>query len=274
MKAACIIVGIMLAAGIPAFAQQDPDDPGMQDSIIVQTIYYDIPMRSVSVEMYAVTDEPIIFYNIPLTWNSTTIVAEGRPVSYHYINGWENLYDTAFTDQRFLRMLGAADTAWMMNTSGDRYTIWEIQFQVYASDDPQVVHIDTTWDEFHGSIALRELGAQNYITPAFVAGDIEYLMHVGTDEPDKLPEKFALLQNYPNPFNAQTTISYSLPEPGPVMLSIYNIMGQKVATLVDGMQQAGEHKVVWNAGTFTSGIYFCRVKAKNYDLSTKMILLR
>ncbi len=274
MKAVLFIMIILLATVGIAFAQQDPNDPGMQDSIIVQTIYYDIPMRSVSLEMYAVTDEPIIFYNIPLTWNSTTIVAERHPVSYHYINGWENLYDTAFTDQRFLRMLGEADTAWMMNTSGDRYTIWEIQFQVYAPDDPQVVHIDTTWDEFHGSIALRELGEQNNITPAFVAGDIEYLMHVGTDESEEVPERFALLQNYPNPFNAQTTISYSLPEPGPVTLSIYNIMGQKVATLVDGVQQAGEHKVVWDAREVASGVYFKRLEYGNKDETIRMVLLK
>jgi hypothetical protein len=88
------------------------------------------------------------------------------------------------------------------------------------------------------------------------------------------PTQFTLLQNYPNPFNAQTTISYTLSQAGPVTLSIYNIMGQKVATLFDGMQQAGEHKVIWDAKDVTSGVYFGRLEAGRESRISKIVLLR
>jgi hypothetical protein len=94
------------------------------------------------------------------------------------------------------------------------------------------------------------------------------------DEQELLPKSPNLLSSYPNPFNAQTTISYSLAEPGPVTLTIYNLLGQKVATLYDGVQTAGEHKTVWDAGNQTSGIYFYRISAGRFIKSEKMLLLK
>ena len=80
------------------------------------------------------------------------------------------------------------------------------------------------------------------------------------------PSTFAVKQNYPNPFNPSTTIDFSLPESGNVTLTIYNITGQEVAKLVNGVQNAGSHKVVWNASNLSSGIYFYRL---NFDGSNK-----
>jgi hypothetical protein len=94
------------------------------------------------------------------------------------------------------------------------------------------------------------------------------------DEYEPLPDRLRLSQNYPNPFNAQTTISYSLPQAGPVTLYIYNIMGQKVATLVDGIEQAGEHRVVWDAKGAASGIYFYELETSGLSKCQKMILVR
>ncbi len=93
-------------------------------------------------------------------------------------------------------------------------------------------------------------------------------------EDDQYPSNYFSIQNYPNPFNAKTTISYSLPQGGPVTLSIYNIMGQKVATLVDGIEDAGEHRVVWNAKDVSSGVYFGRMESRDKNQSIRIILLR
>jgi|WetSurMetagenome_2_1015567.scaffolds.fasta_scaffold54778_2 hypothetical protein len=82
------------------------------------------------------------------------------------------------------------------------------------------------------------------------------------------------LSNYPNPFNAQTTISYSLPQTEPVKLSIYNLLGQKVATLLDAPQTAGEHTLIWNASPFPSGIYFARLEIGNQAQTIKVVLLK
>ena len=89
-----------------------------------------------------------------------------------------------------------------------------------------------------------------------------------------IPNEFSHSQNYPNPFNASTSISYSLSKSGPVNLSIYNLLGQKVATLSNGIQQAGNHQVIWNAGDFTSGVYFARLVAGRQATNIKMILLK
>jgi hypothetical protein len=81
------------------------------------------------------------------------------------------------------------------------------------------------------------------------------------------PESFALFQNYPNPFNPVTTIRYSLPVPSKITLTIFNILGQKVKTLVDEVVEAGEHRVRWDGtnssgNTVATGVYFYRIEAK------------
>jgi hypothetical protein len=96
----------------------------------------------------------------------------------------------------------------------------------------------------------------------------------GIDNSAIEPSAFSLSSNYPNPFNAQTTISYSLNQAGPVSVVIYNIMGQKVAALLDGVEQAGEHKIVWDATDVPSAIYFARLETAEKSQSIKMMLLK
>ena len=87
--------------------------------------------------------------------------------------------------------------------------------------------------------------------------------------------EFTLNQNYPNPFNPSTAISYQLPAVSQIELSIYNILGQKVVTLVSGQQPAGSYKVEWDASGFVSGIYFFRLETdKGFVQSKKLILLK
>jgi aminopeptidase N len=81
-----------------------------------------------------------------------------------------------------------------------------------------------------------------------------------TEEDNLLPLIYQLEQNYPNPFNPKTIISWQLPVGSHVELSIYNILGEKVAMLVSERQEAGYHQVVWDASTFACGIYFYRIE--------------
>jgi len=94
-----------------------------------------------------------------------------------------------------------------------------------------------------------------------------------------IPQKFMLHQNYPNPFNPITTIKYDLPEAEKVTLTIFNVLGQKIQTLVSKEMEAGFHKTLWkgrneNGETVTSGVYFYRLQAGKKVVNKKMILIR
>jgi hypothetical protein len=89
------------------------------------------------------------------------------------------------------------------------------------------------------------------------------------------PHFYSLLQNYPNPFNPHTAITYELPVSGQVELLIFNVLGEKVVTLVSGWQQAGRYQVDWEANGFASGIYYYQLRTgSGYIQTKKMILLK
>jgi len=90
----------------------------------------------------------------------------------------------------------------------------------------------------------------------------------------QIPSRFMLKQNYPNPFNPSTTISFSLPEISDVKLSVYNILGQKVAELVNQKMNAGMHKITWDAQNLASGVYIIAFKANSTFMTKKMNLIK
>ena len=119
-----------------------------------------------------------------------------------------------------------------------------------------------------------------YVTP-MVASKPALLSDIESDiefVPD-MPDTFSVAQNYPNPFNPETTIPYGLPEGVHVRLVIYNVLGQEVRTLVNGMKPAGYHRVVWDnkddfGKSVSSGIYLYRIVAGDFVERKKMLLLK
>jgi hypothetical protein len=89
-----------------------------------------------------------------------------------------------------------------------------------------------------------------------------------------LPTRSTLMQNYPNPFNPSTVIRYSLNRTEEITLSIYNIFGQELATLVHGYQTAGEHEIVWQPESLPSGIYFCQLRTVSGRETKQLALVR
>lgn len=88
------------------------------------------------------------------------------------------------------------------------------------------------------------------------------------------PNNFELLQNYPNPFNPTTSISYTIPGNGNVTLSIYDILGNRVALLENGNRTAGSYSTSFDASKLTSGIYFYTIRSGNFTETKKMLLMK
>jgi len=99
--------------------------------------------------------------------------------------------------------------------------------------------------------------------------------HLLADNPDDITDPEQLdLSNSPNPFNPATTIQFTLPIPAYVVLEIYNVTGQRVATLLDRSLEAGRHSVVWNGSNIASGIYLYRLNVGSVSAVRKMVLLK
>ncbi|NIA29626.1 MAG: T9SS type A sorting domain-containing protein [Actinobacteria bacterium] len=130
-----------------------------------------------------------------------------------------------------------------------------------------------------GKFESRILQTGNY-NISIEAGNVFLLKMKSTTTVDSLlPTDFYLEQNYPNPFNPSTTIEYQIPVSSHVVLRIFNVLGQEVRTLVDENQPVGSHSAVWN-GTdsfgkkVTGGIYFFKLRAKDFVQTKKLLLLK
>jgi hypothetical protein len=134
-----------------------------------------------------------------------------------------------------------------------------------------------------GVFALAVVGNEVYVGGAFIsAGGVSAIgvarWNSGTSRVEQLsptaPKTFLLEQNYPNPFNPSTTIRYQLPVASEVKLEVYDVLGKKIATLVNERQSAGAYQVVWNASGLSSGTYFYRLQAGTFTQTKKMILVK
>jgi len=162
-------------------------------------------------------------------------------------------------------------------------------FNVFEYDVTAYVQDEINIGDFLVSFAATPTEADTDIRFYSLEGDTQYLnlkewqkptlvinglitdVEVGTT----IPGKFELNQNYPNPFNPTTNIKYSLAKTSNVKLTIFNILGQKMATLIENVKQsAGSHNVKFNAQNFTSGIYFYRLEASDFVDVRKMMLIK
>jgi hypothetical protein len=228
----------------------------------------------------------------------------GDPNKYYILQHAEQDYDQLFTavshtgdgfldppaparaqdfangyDTRFLISIGPYDVA-----PGDSVVIY---FSVVMG--PQL-HVDpsdflTYFDYASPGTFYDRLDFDPLIINAAKADSVyqaNFVVPSGTGEQSLaggLPERVYLSSNYPNPFNPATTILYHLPQRGAAELAVYNLLGEKVAVLVDGVQDAGEHRVTWDGcdrsgRPVSSGIYFYRLKAGGTATAKKMVLLR
>jgi hypothetical protein len=144
-----------------------------------------------------------------------------------------------------------------------------IGFEVQQNDNDGAgrEHISKWW---------LEQGDDSWLRPSsWGTAYLGSLITTGVEEKEApVANHFSLAQNYPNPFNPSTKISYILNSNGKVRLSVYDLTGREVAVLVNGVQDAGEHTVVFSGAGLASGIYFCKLQAAEQVITKKMALVR
>ena len=179
---------------------------------------------------------------------------------------------------------GSKDTLFISN---DGYTVLHLEIETSNISGFIIVSPAGTilrpGDEVLMRIFFIPTEAIDYEGTIFITSeagsDTVYLSGTGTsigieDDPNLLPEKITLYQNYPNPFNPTTIIKYDLTEFSNVKLSIYDINGKLVQTLLNSNMPAGKYEIEWNAAGVASGIYIYSIESGNTVLNKKLILLK
>ena len=165
--------------------------------------------------------------------------------------------------------------------AGIQGTEWTQEYMMEAKAEEGIIHIAMA-----GPTSLEGNGALLYLQfegEGLPEGEVRVIHAILNEEEmdveSAIPDVFALSPNYPNPFNPLTTIKYQLPEDVHVRISIYNILGQKVRSLVNGDMQAGYYSVEWDSRDgrgihVASGIYFYRIEAGTFVQTRKMLLIK
>jgi hypothetical protein len=159
-------------------------------------------------------------------------------------------------------------------------------FKIYRSLDPDfdptgtepfAETIDTTFidsDVENGETYYYILSAVDFNGNESEYTDATEVTFLSIDDMSGIPAEFGLYQNYPNPFNPITTIRYDLPEQTSVYITIYDLLGRQIITLVNETQEAGYKSIIWDASGISSGIYIYRINAGNFTQTRKLVLLK
>jgi len=214
----------------------------------------------------------------PNTINKVSIDAVSRISSNQTDN--DDFYVVIYSPE-LVRIVISPDSAAI--TIGD-----SLQFTAFGYDQfNQSINFAPLWSAVLGTIDNSGL----YITPSFNGIDTVKVMNSNTqltasaivtvgnptgvkNEKPVLPKKYTLYQNYPNPFNPSTIIRFALPNSGIVRLEVFNILGERVTTLVNGEMSAGFHDVSFNSSKLSSGIYIYRIVADHFIDVKKMLMIK
>ena len=112
-----------------------------------------------------------------------------------------------------------------------------------------------------------------------IMGELDYVQQMSDEILENIPSTFSLSQNYPNPFNPVTKLDYNLPLRSKVNISIYNVLGQEIKILVNGVKEYGYHSITWNGQDnlgkeMASGVYFARITSQGFTKTRKMLLVK
>ncbi len=143
-----------------------------------------------------------------------------------------------------------------------------------AANQELVVTVDATGLEPGTYEAVIDIDTNDPMNPTLT---VPVTVIVGTgvaNEAGVVPTEFSLDSSAPNPSVGQTSLRYAVPETSDVLIEVYDLMGRRVATLVDGEQTAGRKTVEWNAGSLAGGVYVYRMTAGSFASTMKMVVVR
>jgi hypothetical protein len=170
------------------------------------------------------------------------------------------------------------DTLWFVDfvDQQEGYVI-SIEGEMYHSTDG-----GASWSAVQTGISNRRFYSLFFLDKnnGWLTGDSGSIYRFGTpptgiqSEQVNIPNEYALFQNYPNPFNPSTMITYAIPSASHVLVKVYNLLGQEVATLVDAYREAGQYSVVFHTNSLSSGVYLYYINAGIYQTTKKMVLIK
>ncbi|MGB2866834.1 MAG: T9SS type A sorting domain-containing protein [Bacteroidota bacterium] len=241
---------------------------------------------------YAISDSGQAFYN---QFQSAGVTGEGTPLTYN-INARLNAVgqDTTTTFRKITLTLTKTPTLmnvmnrWYRATNGGNKTKATTNFTQSATKGHWLYDYDRKLVEYYYDTlnCTYSTGSQAYTGAqgGYPVGDLNWFpskkalwaADAVSDVPaaSAPPAEYSLNQNYPNPFNPATTIMYTVPKVSNVRLELFDMLGRKVATLVNEMKQPGEYHVAFDASRLPSGIYIYRLSAPEQTISKKMTLLK
>lgn len=279
-----LTLAVLLVGAAPAFAQ----DPGIVDTISL-VLSVDTIGLTATMELWVFSDEVLSAGTMGFTWDKSptdhflldTVVATAPIIAGFDLGRFFYEDDSKVltnTNQRF--MFGAASLfspGYPGDATGRRlWATYTFNITTWGGYNTDGIIIDTMTFNAGSTYLLVDYNTNNEILPHFTGmayfGD-PAVLDAEEGEPE-LPKTYALTQNYPNPFNPSTEIAFDLPTASQVRLTVYNILGQEVTTLVNGQRSAGHYVEQWDAGGQASGIYFYKLEAGSFSETRKMMLLK
>ncbi len=207
--------------------------------------------------------------------SSTTIEPEGYIVITSTITEFVSRYDqvTNIIGNFDFGLSGNSDEVRIYNANERLVDYVKYDDESPWPTEPDGLGFTLELKEFDSNNELGENWASS-LSKGGTPGGINQRIVNSVDEENNVPIEFSLDQNYPNPFNPSTNINFSIPNAGKVELTVFNVLGQKVHTLIDGSLNAGPHSVSFDASGLTSGVYFYRLVNGSNIATQKMLLMK
>lgn len=213
------------------------------------------------------------------------LISSGNPLPDPVeVQTGEILFDSKVAEPYEGVLLKVSDVT-VTDPAPDIFDNWHIDdgsgtAQVDAPSEDQYTYVPQLGDHIEWVQGCLDYDYDQFEMELRSDDDIGPITHTGLEEiSGEVPGAFSISQNYPNPFNPITRFTYTLPQESPVKMEIFNVLGQRVRTLVDQRVEAGSHVVLWNGRDdahieVASGIYFCRFQAGDFCRMHKMVLLK